>query len=213
MERDCRTGRWSATRKTDKGSVFERTRLGYMWKTLVRPDWSVRERTRGIDWLGTTRSLARSHARTNCLSRTFYYEVTDTCVSWLVVCISFPEGSSGVVATNRGFEKVNIERYILEPYVNPPCWIQVKLDKNRKNFMNIHIQMSTFSNSDFQKFNRCHNLKRNQIFVQNWWNSIQKFYRAQDFWSSNPTTINLKSLKIIAIMQLVLTNIKSDMLA
>ena len=57
---------------------------------LARSDWSARVRTRGIDWLGAT----RSHARAYGLSRTFYCEVTDVCVLYLVVCISFLEGSS-----------------------------------------------------------------------------------------------------------------------
>ena len=42
---------------------------------------------------------ANSQAHMNGLSITFYYEVADTCVPYLVVCTSFLEGSSGVVAT------------------------------------------------------------------------------------------------------------------
>ena len=59
------------------GSVFERTRPDYIWKSLPRYDWSARVETRGIDWLGTTWSLAHTHKQS---FRPFYYEVTDACI-------------------------------------------------------------------------------------------------------------------------------------
>ena len=44
-------------------------------------------------------SHACTHARTlSGISRTFYYEVADTCVLYLVVCISFQKVLVGVVA-------------------------------------------------------------------------------------------------------------------
>ena len=38
----------------------------------------------------------RTHARTNGLSRTCYFDIADACGLSLVVCVSFLEGSSGM---------------------------------------------------------------------------------------------------------------------
>ena len=62
-----RSSGWNATQGADKESVLKRIWPGYIPRSQPRSDWSARVRTRGIYWLGTT----HSHARTNGLSRTF----------------------------------------------------------------------------------------------------------------------------------------------
>ena len=67
-----------------------------MRKSLQRSDWSARVRTRGIDWLGTARSLPRTHIPERS-------EVADACVPQLVACACVLEGSSGVVGTHSKY--------------------------------------------------------------------------------------------------------------